>query len=138
MKRLVVNAFCPGKHKVITRELANTDLPPGTTNSFPPLLTEPTCPSVMAKLNETSPVRWFLYVAFQFDRLAICCKIREIGPHPDSVKRAVAQLGRAPGSGPGGRGFKSHQPDSVDAARVLASSTEVRKKQAFGTNASTL
>ena len=26
-------------------------------------------------------------------------------------KRAVAQLGRAPGSGPGGRGFKSHQPD---------------------------
>ena len=25
--------------------------------------------------------------------------------------RAVAQLGRAPGSGPGGRGFKSHQPD---------------------------
>ena len=26
--------------------------------------------------------------------------------------RAVAQLGRAPGSGPGGRGFKSHQPDS--------------------------
>src|SRR5580765_1556445 len=27
------------------------------------------------------------------------------------VKRAVAQLGRAPGSGPGGRGFKSHQPD---------------------------
>ena len=29
----------------------------------------------------------------------------------NSVKRAVAQLGRAPGSGPGGRGFKSHQPD---------------------------
>ena len=27
--------------------------------------------------------------------------------------RAVAQLGRAPGSGPGGRGFKSHQPDLV-------------------------
>ena len=25
--------------------------------------------------------------------------------------RAVAQLGSAPGSGPGGRGFKSHQPD---------------------------
>jgi TonB family protein len=31
---------------------------------------------------------------------------------PDSV-RAVAQLGRAPGSGPGGRGFKSHQPDKI-------------------------
>src|SRR5438093_9546194 len=28
--------------------------------------------------------------------------------------RAVAQLGRAPGSGPGGRGFKSHQPDMND------------------------
>ena len=28
-----------------------------------------------------------------------------------SLIRAVAQLGRAPGSGPGGRGFKSHQPD---------------------------
>ena len=28
-----------------------------------------------------------------------------------SAFRAVAQLGRAPGSGPGGRGFKSHQPD---------------------------
>jgi putative endonuclease len=25
----------------------------------------------------------------------------------------VAQLGRAPGSGPGGRGFKSHQPDEL-------------------------
>jgi hypothetical protein len=29
----------------------------------------------------------------------------------DRRVRAVAQLGRAPGSGPGGRGFKSHQPD---------------------------
>ena len=25
----------------------------------------------------------------------------------------MAQLGRAPGSGPGGRGFKSHQPDKI-------------------------
>jgi hypothetical protein len=31
MKRLVVNAFRPGKHKVITRELANSDLRPGVT-----------------------------------------------------------------------------------------------------------
>jgi hypothetical protein len=31
MKRLVVNAFCPEKHKVITRALASTDLPPGAT-----------------------------------------------------------------------------------------------------------
>src|SRR4030095_10066654 len=29
----------------------------------------------------------------------------------NSVKRAVAQLGRAPGSGPGGRGLKSHHTD---------------------------
>ena len=29
------------------------------------------------------------------------------------IFRAVAQLGRAPGSGPGGRGFKSHQPDEL-------------------------
>ena len=47
--------------------------------------------------------------------LAICCKIREVS-RPDLTlggffSRAVAQLGRAPGSGPGGRGFKSHQPD---------------------------
>ncbi len=58
----------------------------------------------------------------------------------NSVKRAVAQLGRAPGSGPGGRGFKSHQPDSVDGASVavLVSSTGIPKKRAFGTNASTL
>jgi hypothetical protein len=27
--------------------------------------------------------------------------------------RAVAQLGRAPRSGRGGRGFKSHQPDDM-------------------------
>ena len=27
--------------------------------------------------------------------------------------RAVAQLGRAPASGSGGRGFKSHQPDLI-------------------------
>ena len=31
----------------------------------------------------------------------------------NSVKRAVAKLGIAPGSGPGGRGFKSHQPDEL-------------------------
>jgi putative endonuclease len=39
-----------------------------------------------------------------------------------------------------GHGFKSHQPDSVDAASVavLVSSTGIPKKQAFGTNASTL
>ena len=48
--------------------------------------------------------------------LAICGKIREVnGASAARVPliRAVAQLGRAPGSGPGGRGFKSHQPDLV-------------------------
>src|SRR2546421_9533687 len=57
----------------------------------------------------------------------------------NSVKRAVAQLGRAPGSGPGGRGFKSHQPDSLNAVSfaVLGLSTQILK-QVFGTNASTL
>src|SRR5438045_1487353 len=35
--------------------------------------------------------------------------------------RAVAQLGRAPASGAGGRGFKSHQPDkkSITTSHVL-------------------
>ena len=43
----------------------------------------------------------------------------------------MAQLGRAPGSGPGGRGFKSHQPDSLDAASVtvLGSTTGVWHKR---------
>ena len=41
--------------------------------------------------------------------LASNLEMREVCA-PDLV-RAVAQLGRAPGSGPGGRGFKSHQPD---------------------------
>ena len=38
-----------------------------------------------------------------------------VGLHVPTINpfRAVAQLGRAPGSGPGGRGFKSHQPDST-------------------------
>src|SRR4029077_8348837 len=45
--------------------------------------------------------------------LAIFNKIREVtAARIGTVSfRAVAQLGRAPGSGPGGRGFKSHQPD---------------------------
>ena len=40
-------------------------------------------------------------------------KIREVKSTLVQL-RAVAQLGRAPGSGPGGRGFKSHQPDAND------------------------
>src|SRR5436853_5470099 len=31
-----------------------------------------------------------------------------------NFRRAVAQLGRAPASGAGGRGFKSHQPEFCD------------------------
>ena len=41
--------------------------------------------------------------------LARNLEMREVSA-PDLV-RAVAQLGRAPASGAGGRGFKSHQPD---------------------------
>jgi hypothetical protein len=33
--------------------------------------------------------------------------------------RAVAQLGRAPRSGRGGRGFKSHQPDYVSEVKGM-------------------
>ena len=46
--------------------------------------------------------------------LAIDPEMRELGAdaaQEGRPSRAVAQLGRAPGSGPGGRGFKSHQPD---------------------------
>src|SRR5437667_12097076 len=39
--------------------------------------------------------------------------------------RAVAQLGRGPGSGPGGRGFKSHQPDVINFLRAVAAATAV-------------
>ena len=52
----------------------------------------------------------------RFDLLAICSKIREVTSADLAFGesfRAVAQLGRAPGSGPGGRGFKSHQPDTI-------------------------
>ena len=47
----------------------------------------------------------------------------------NSVKRAVAKLGIAPGSGPGGRGFKSHQPD-FNHLRVERSP----RRQAVGSN----
>ena len=60
----------------------------------------------------------------------------------NSVKRAVAQLGRAPGSGPGGRGFKSHQPDKIytaarakcsnQAATVLRYSPDLAKDELSG------
>jgi hypothetical protein len=43
--------------------------------------------------------------------LAIVSEMRELFSCFVTSHRAVAQLGRAPGSGPGGRGFKSHQPD---------------------------
>src|SRR5438477_8431883 len=77
--------------------------------------------------------------------LATARKIREVRTRVSMawrirrLVRAVAQLGRAPGSGPGGRGFKSHQPDNLNAVSVavLGLSTEILK-QVFGTNASTL
>ena len=56
-------------------------------------------------------------VELSFELLAFFSKMREVRAAPArhvrlaDLIRAVAQLGRAPGSGPGGRGFKSHQPD---------------------------
>jgi hypothetical protein len=99
--------------------------------------------------------------------LAIWIKIREVRAASAGQFRsfrAVAQLGRAPGSGPGGRGFKSHQPDSrfavawavlgavsplqqtfmysaEDSGRYSACgdpvSSTADQRKAFGTNAST-
>ena len=43
---------------------------------------------------------------------------KEIRPAAAGSVRAVAQLGRAPGSGPGGRGFKSHQPDNLHPPQI--------------------
>ena len=57
--------------------------------------------------------------------LARRLELHEIsGPFSEVEKRrfvrAVAQLGRAPASGAGGRGFKSHQPDiSLFATRLI-------------------
>src|SRR6266542_6610583 len=67
-----------------------------------------------------------------FDFLAICGKIREVRAHQRGgwqrtlLIRAVAQLGRAPGSGPGGRGFKSHQPDSLHYSPEQSPKTALR------------
>ena len=57
------------------------------------------------------------------ESLASAIELREVGAlrrRPPSAGRlrrqkvrAVAQLGRAPASGAGGRGFKSHQPDKT-------------------------
>jgi hypothetical protein len=84
----------------------------------------------------------------RIDLLAICTKIREVtGASAQDAKvtvpfRAVAQLGRAPGSGPGGRGFKSHQPDKIytaarakcsnQAATVLRYSPDLAKDELSG------
>ena len=70
--------------------------------------------------------RWQATIAFD-SVLAIWIEIREVkaaGLTIDSFSRAVAQLGRAPGSGPGGRGFKSHQPDFNSDCRVVAAPTD--------------
>ena len=83
----------------------------------------------------------------EIDLLAICTKIREVSSASAAYKsnnsfRAVAQLGRAPGSGPGGRGFKSHQPDKIhtaarakcsnQAATVLHYSPDLAKDELSG------
>jgi hypothetical protein len=46
MKRLVVNAFCPGEHKLVSSLAAEADL------SFPLPLTEARAPSIISKRNE--------------------------------------------------------------------------------------
>ena len=70
-----------------------------------------------------SPRYWATYLLIRKGRAPIAakklspCDLDENTRSKDRVRgtissfRAVAQLGRAPGSGPGGRGFKSHQPD---------------------------
>ena len=74
-----------------------------------------------------SPVLSTTGALTRIDLLAICTKIREVSGalaayKSDNSFRAVAQLGRAPGSGPGGRGFKSHQPDmNTDGQRMFYS-----------------
>ena len=106
MKRLVVNAFCPKEHKVVSRPEATPDLP--------------------LRVNRRAARKLCL---------AIWIKIREVkAASAGQIQsfRAVAQLGRAPGSGPGGRGFKSHQPDLADAASeglLAAASTEVSEER---------
>jgi hypothetical protein len=51
----------------------------------------------------------------------------------DGLRRGVAQPGRAPGSGPGGRRFKSSLPDHLFSATYADS--EVLKIPAVGKNA---
>jgi hypothetical protein len=51
----------------------------------------------------------------------------------DGLRRGVAQPGRAPGSGPGGRRFKSSLPDHLFSARYTHA--EALKIPAVGKNA---
>jgi hypothetical protein len=51
----------------------------------------------------------------------------------DGLRRGVAQPGRAPGSGPGGRRFKSSLPDHLFSVRYADS--ELLKIPAVGKNA---
>ena len=54
------------------------------------------------------------------DLLAIANLMREVIGRAALLRpmRAVAQLGRAPRSGRGGRGFKSHQPDYMSEVKA--------------------
>jgi hypothetical protein len=54
----------------------------------------------------------------------------------DGLRRGVAQPGRAPGSGPGGRRFKSSLPDHLFSSSYTPSKS--RKKTAVGKNATVL
>jgi UDP-3-O-[3-hydroxymyristoyl] glucosamine N-acyltransferase len=62
--------------------------------------------------------------------------MREVSARQQTLRqnkiRAVAQLGRAPGSGPGGRGFKSHQPDLLLGICELCDAVTIKKRVEIG------
>ena len=54
MKRLVVNAFYPGEHKVVSNHAANPDLSPRSPKLYPSPPADPRAPSVVSKRNEAT------------------------------------------------------------------------------------
>ena len=118
--------FCPREHKVVSVPDSNADLSVAADELQPMPLADPGAPAGISKWKE--PVLGHERInlgasgaAFAGLKrsslepvLAIWGEVREVGAaSARHIRRfrAVAQLGRAPGSGPGGRGFKSHQPD---------------------------
>ena len=52
MKRLLVNAFCPGEHKVVSMPEPDPDLSRVSSESFPAAWADPCAPPVVSKRNE--------------------------------------------------------------------------------------